>query len=116
MTNHPNKHVGEIVFLSLLIGLLASPSCGSKSIQSLDASPKDIKQIFQPDGSDSIVTIDLSQKISDGILEKDVAVVTPKIGDSCTASTPCPSGGSGNPTCRESWPGGYCLVEGCSTH
>jgi hypothetical protein len=37
-----------------------------------------------------------------------------KLGDPCTKATQCEKTGGGIAVCRESWPGGYCVVEGCT--
>ncbi len=37
-----------------------------------------------------------------------------RVGDPCTATTACPKAGSGVTACRDGWPGGYCVVDGCT--
>lgn len=39
-----------------------------------------------------------------------------RVGSACTASSACPAGAAGRATCVTSWPDGYCVVDGCSSH
>ena len=122
----------QYLMLWLFVAVMAGSRCESESSSpkqdtaaniNMDMTPNSDSKAFDSSilSKEDMTPNTDSKPFDSGILHKevgtskDITLTKAKVGDPCGKTTECEKGGSGIATCRETWPSGYCLVEGCST-